>query len=468
MEILCANCGRMLSLEQDRVGRDVRCPYCGNIVHVPAMGDESTCTDAPTESHHEQHLPDEFVTKAKLLLQKKLLVVCGSCGERLTVDQRLEGKTIQCPSCGSTVDVPTVSAETMPLEDTGDLTQTGQEGLTDFAQGTKTEPIGSVSSPSASIRLAKPSRNIGWGKWLVVIILAAGLGISTVYIGYTMSGSSGDKGIVKPDIPSKTSDTDGHKNTPSARAIAATIPTRPSKPVVVNIQPAVKLVDVSTTALADNGIPAKLGKVFLYVSCDITAGSGDLKISPVRDVSIDCKIGQIPPLGVADENLAILQLARNDDFVINARKHRRIKFVFVIPEGISMAMLRVEGVKNIILPGLTKPFPISLSGLVGNYSESARYLKLEFDNPIMERFRLGPPGRLIIRKHRDQYKLFIPQIGMRGIILQKDDDKNEYPVILSAGGDTLRCRFRAIDSGKRIILYLSNKPYHQLIYSKKE
>ena len=132
-----------------------------------------------------------------------------------------------------------------------------------------------------------------------------------------------------------------------------------------------------------------------------------------------------------------------------------------------MAMLRVKGVRNIILPELTKPFPISLPGLVGNYTESARYLKLEFDNPIMERLRLGPPGRLIITKHRDQYKLFIPQVGMRGIILQKDDDKNEYPVILSSGGDTLRCRFRAIDSGKRIILYLSDKPYHQVIYSKK-
>ena len=468
MEILCANCGRMLSLEQDRVGRDVRCPYCGNIVHVPAMGDGSTCTDAPTEPDHEQHLPDEFVTKAKLLLQKKLLVVCGSCGERLTVDQRLEGKTIQCPSCGSTVDVPTVSAETMPLEDTGDLTQTGQEGLTDFAQGTKTEPIGSVSSPSASIRLAKPSRNIGWGKWLVVIILAAGLGISTVYIGYTMSGSSGDKGIVKPDIPSKTSDTDGHKNTPSARAVAATIPTRPSKPVVVNIQPAVKLVDVSTTALADNGIPAKLGKVFLYVSCDITAGSGDLKISPVRDVSIDCKEGQIPSIGICDENLPILQIAKENDLIIKARKHRRIKFIFIVPEGISMAMLMIKGMENIILPELKQPFPISLSGLVGKYIESGRYLKLEFGNPIMEKFRLSSRHYLIIRKRQDKYTIFIPQLGIQGVILQRANDRNEYPVILSAGGDTLRCRIRAIDSGKRIILYLSDKPYHQLMYSKKE
>lgn len=133
-----------------------------------------------------------------------------------------------------------------------------------------------------------------------------------------------------------------------------------------------------------------------------------------------------------------------------------------------MAVLKSKGMENVLLPNLTKPFSVSLSGLVGKYIESGRYLKLEFGNPIMEKFRLSSRHYLIIRKRHDKYTIFIPQLGIQGVILQRTNVRNEYPVILSAGGETLRCRIRAIDFGKRIILYLSDKLYHQVVYSKKE
>ena len=466
MEILCSNCGKTFSFRQDLIGRDIRCPYCGHVVRAAlisksdsksAKGTEDEA-DVKTETTSQEEFPDEFVTKAKLLLRKKLLVVCESCGKRLTVEQRLEGKTVRCPSCQAFVHVPTISAESA-MEHHLAAIQAEREGAIEVT------PI--TSFPPADIPQARPSRSISWSKWLIVIILAAGLGISIAYIGYALIGSSEDSSSSKQGVSPKIHETKVHENIPATRPAVSTMPTKPSEPVVVNIPPMVKLIETHTSAITDNHIPAEVGKVFLYVTCHISAGSNDLKISPVRDVSIDCKEGQIPSIGICDENLPILQIAKENDLIIKARKHRRIKFIFIVPEGISMAMLMIKGMENIILPELKQPFPISLSGLVGKYIESGRYLKLEFGNPIMEKFRLSSRHYLIIRKRQDKYTIFIPQLGIQGVILQRANDRNEYPVILSAGGDTLRCRIRAIDSGKRIILYLSNKPYHQVIYSKK-
>ncbi|MCD6378749.1 MAG: hypothetical protein J7L99_07870 [Planctomycetes bacterium] len=475
MEILCSNCGKTFSLRQDLIGHDIRCPYCGHVVRAALISESDSKSakgtkdeaDVKTETTSQEEFPDEFATKAKLLLRKKLLVVCESCGKRLTVEQRLEGKTVRCPSCQAFVHVPTISAESA-MEHHLAAIRAEREGIAEAVPLAAKSTGNTAPATPATTRQVRRSRSIGWSKWLMVIVLAAGLGISAVYIGYILIGSSEDSNSAKQGVSPKIHETKVQENIPATRTAVSTMPTRPSKPVVVNIPPTIKLIKTYTSAISDNHIPAEPGKVFLYVFCGISAGSGDLKISPCKDVFIDCKEGQIPSVGIYDEILALLQLARKDDFIIKARQHRRVKFVFVIPEGISMAMLKSKVMENILLPNLTKPFSVSLSGLVGRYIESGRYLKLEFDNPIMEKFRLSSRHYLIIRKCQDKYVMFIPQLGISGIILQKDDDRNEYPVILSVGGDTLRCRFRAIDSGKRIILYLSDKPYHQLIYSKKE
>lgn len=302
----------------------------------------------------------------------------------------------------------------------------------------------------------------------MVIILAAGLGISTVYIGYVLIGSSEDNNSTERVVLPKIQRRKVHENIPATRTAVSTTPTRPSKPVVVNIPPTIKLIKTYTSAISNNHIPAEPGKVFLYVSCDISAGSGDLKISPCKDVFIDCKEGQIPAIGIYDENLALLQLARKDDLIIKARQHRQVKFVFVIPEGISTAMLKSKGMENVLLPNLTKPFSVSLSGLVGRYIESGRYLKLEFNNPIMEKFRLSSRHYLIIRKRQDKYTIFIPQLGIKGIIHQGENQyANTFSVRLSDNQRSLNCYIRAVNSGKKIILYLSDKRYHQVMYEKK-
>ena len=113
MDILCGGCGRTLTLDDGEVPRDLACPNCGRLIRTSAMEEGAPEEDArllaPLEA--EDDLADDFLTKARLALKKKLLVVCGSCGEKLTVDQRLAGGPARCPSCGKQIQVPSINED---------------------------------------------------------------------------------------------------------------------------------------------------------------------------------------------------------------------------------------------------------------------------------------------------------------------------------------------------------------------
>ena len=102
MDLLCGQCGHTLRVEDDSPRSEHTCPACGHVIRVPA-------DDAPAGA--EADLADEYLTKARLSLRKKLLVRCPSCGERLTVEQGLAGRTILCPECREQIDVPSLNYE---------------------------------------------------------------------------------------------------------------------------------------------------------------------------------------------------------------------------------------------------------------------------------------------------------------------------------------------------------------------
>ena len=124
MELLCGGCGGTLSVE-DAAGSEQRCPHCGRAIRVPgAAPAEGAGQDTPVTPLPEgDDLADEFLTKARLALKKKLLVVCGSCGERLTVEQHLAGNGARGPACGGQIRIPAPSHYEEPLEPEDLMTQ---------------------------------------------------------------------------------------------------------------------------------------------------------------------------------------------------------------------------------------------------------------------------------------------------------------------------------------------------------
>ena len=115
MQLLCGRCGNTIKADDSSVGGTLHCPHCNHLIPVPRMDETRAEQEASlARLASEEDLADEFLTKAKLSLKRKLLVVCGSCGERLTVQQRLAGKTSRCPACGADIAVPSMNAEMPP------------------------------------------------------------------------------------------------------------------------------------------------------------------------------------------------------------------------------------------------------------------------------------------------------------------------------------------------------------------
>ncbi len=260
MKLLCGKCGNALNVVWDQAGRACRCPHCGHTIHMPATDDSLPPADerypdkcaascGPVEDDGE----DDFLTKAKLLLQRKVLVICGSCGERLTVEQRLAGKVLRCPACGGQIHIPLqADEESFPQADT-------HMEVLDVAAEESLSPI-----ETAEYLVAEPEKDAGGGgMWATAIVLIVMTGLAGVAIGYILRGRSAGK---PPDenppistVPAKP------------KPVSPTQPIRPTtkpavgvttKPVIPPPKPqaAVEVMRVKTGVPTDEPAPAPPGK----------------------------------------------------------------------------------------------------------------------------------------------------------------------------------------------------------------
>ena len=71
------------------------------------------------------------------------------------------------------------------------------------------------------------------------------------------------------------------------------------------------------------------------------------------------------------------------------------------------------------MPAISAPDVVS--DIAGEYVEAGRYLRLEFDNPIMERLRAGGVHRLVMEKKGGNLTLAMPPTGLKGVVLPGGD-----------------------------------------------
>ena len=88
----CNYCGAEHTAGRSRNERLFDCPQCHHVVPVPALADDA---DASAMS---------AFPRGVLALELKFL--CSSCGQKLRIDARWEGRAIQCPLCELATDVP--------------------------------------------------------------------------------------------------------------------------------------------------------------------------------------------------------------------------------------------------------------------------------------------------------------------------------------------------------------------------
>ena len=102
--------------------------------------------------------------------------------------------------------------------------------------------------------------------------------------------------------------------------------------------------------------------------------------------------------------------------------------------------------------------------LPGTYGETARFLKLSFADPVMEKLRAAGSHRMVITGRKDHLDVAIPQTPIRG--QATSDGGGTYKLDLTDGPKTLAGWLRFLPDGRRLVLYLADAPYHQVVYER--
>ena len=357
MELLCGKCGRTQNFEPDQAGRACYCLHCGHTIHVPAAGGSQPTggDDCPPVSEHGDAGEDEFLTKARLMLQRKVLVICGSCGERLKVEQRLCGKVLRCPACGRQINIP-LQSDDDHLPDVAVNTDTHYDSDFDSGEPMEVLDAGADDSPrpetpmdisaspveESAPRSEKAQTDDGSAaRWITAIVLVAMIAVASAVIWRIVRGH-GDAGVVESlnddgGVPAVV--------TPAAPRPAPVTPAVPEShpPVTITPKPetpshipkaSLKILGAEMKVLADEVVPAPLGKVFLYVQVKVYAGQDAVKIASAgKGVALNCDVGEIFSAGLADDGSGMPAPARQAAIVVEAISAEIVTFVFIVPDG---------------------------------------------------------------------------------------------------------------------------------------
>jgi hypothetical protein len=496
MQILCGQCGRTIQANDAQAGSTVRCPHCGRGIRLPAADQQAAQPEegllTPLEA--DEDLADEFLTKARLALKKKLLVVCGSCGERLTVEQRLAGKVARCPACGGPIRIPAQPEEKF-IEPEEVLTDapSGRDAL-DIAGGPgAAERAGGVphgrppaeGRPAARTaipvelaqaaadyrppaRLSKPHP----GRMLLVLgAVALAAAIGGVTAGYLLWGPPASQPPPMVEEPPEQSSPPPPARAPAVRPgpVTSTRPaTGPAAPVMPTPPPAaeVSVTGASWSVLAGDGlVPAPLGEAFLLLSLQVTAGEEPLRLDVAPGtVALEAAGRRIPALGVPAGESSLPLPGRPAVISVPAGATRQVTLVFLAAEDLNEATLKVTGAGDLPLPPLPRPRPLAPETLAGTYQEAGRYLRLSFPDPLMEQVRSAGPGRLVIRPQAGGFQVVLSPPGLRG--QARAEAGGAFLVRLTDGARALPCHLRLADGGAKLILYLAGAPFHQIIYDR--
>ena len=499
MEVLCGGCGKTLTAEESFAGGEIHCPHCGRTIRVPAMDDAAAPADEQdllTPLAPEDDFANEFVAKARLALKKRLLLACGACGQRLTVKQSLAGRTARCPVCGGRIHIPAPSIYEEELAklpphakgptevlDLGVSTTPASEvhgapaEVTDeAASGAEAEaPVAPPAVARPVLRRKAPRRR---GRRVVILVVSVLLAVALAWLGGTIVGLVGQGlGTEQPKPPPG----EGHAEAPGPRppdkpaplpapkptSTQGTSPddTRPPPTAVVTAG-TLRVLAAELAVLGGDGfVPAPLGKAFLTVDVRISAGPEPVALDTAgRGIALRTREGDTRPLGLPAPEGLIPTPARAGTIVVPAKATRQASLVFLVPEGFTRGTLQIAGLGEAELAILSILHLSPAGDVVGEWTEAGRYLKLGFDDPIMERLRTGPKLRLVVAAAGQSFTLVLVPMSLHGQARFIGD--GTYAFAVKSGSRSLTWHLRLAAQGKRLILYLADKPYHQVIFER--
>ncbi len=500
MEVLCGGCGKLLLVPDGAAGGRTRCPKCGRQIRLPELDARTapSARPAPPGEDGEGELADEFLTRARLALKNKLLVDCPRCGERLTVAQHLAGQVTRCPACGGQVQIPSLDGYEGALEAEKILADAeGPAESLDIAElasavGARREPAAEaapieaagppvVAAPSSRPAHRRPTN----GRGVFAVALTAALaGVGGFLLGYWVGRRNPPLAEAPPrQVSAEVSEPSGPlragparqtgpTSTPGARATAshpAEAPVPPTQPA--QDRPKVTILNSRLTVLGGNGlVPAPLKKAFLGLRVQIVAADKDAEFETASGaVVLLTPKGSFRPEGIDAGGGDFPMAARHAKVAVPARARGVATFVFLVPEDLTSGELSVAGLGKASMPPLPAGHAPAAAAIVGTWDEARRRLKVSFDDPFQERLRNGPRQTIVIAEApgAEAGKRFQVRMNPAGISgLARPAGRGTCQAALRWQAEFCGCWLRLAEDGNKLILYLSDKPYHQIIYER--
>jgi len=501
VEVLCGGCGKLLFVPDGAAGGRTRCPKCGRQIRLPET--DAVAAPAPPSPGEdgERELADEFLTRARLALKKKLLVDCPRCGQRLTVAQHLCGQVTRCPACGGQVRIPSLDGYEGALEaekilanaegpaESLDIAELASVVVAQREPAAEPAPI-EATNPAAGRASPRPARGRPTdGRGVFVVALAAALaGVGGYLLGYWFGRRNPPAGGPRPrQVSAEVSEpSEPPRPGPTPPAGPATEPgaptaaSGPAEPTVLvtpaQQSPEVAILSSRLTVLGGGGwVPAPLKKAYLGLRVRIVAPNEDAEFDTASGaVVLVTPKGVFRPEGVDAGGAGFPMAARHAKLAVPAGTCCVVTFVFLVPENLTGGELRVAGLGKASVPLLPATPAPGAAAIVGTWEEARRRLKVAFDDPFHEHLRDGPRQTVVIVEAgpatarsavtSNRFEVRMDPGGISG--LARPAGVGTCQAVLRWRAEFRNCWLRLNEDGSKLILYLSEKPYHQIIYER--
>ncbi|MFB3892697.1 MAG: hypothetical protein ACE15C_11810 [Phycisphaerae bacterium] len=477
MQVLCGQCGSTLDVDDGLAGGSITCVKCGHTIPVPALGEGGAAALAAGAVGEED---EGFASQARAAIEKKIRVLCGSCGRGLSVSARMAGKQVKCPSCQASIQIPDVDEEE----------ELARGGVKMIPLDT-VEPVAvfhpQVPPPAAAPHTEPEPQALPRRKLLamgVIAVVVVGAIIAGVVIYDSLANQrprvSVNNGRPPTATPMPQPATQVAVATPSPTEVPPTTPpasTPTPPPTPAPLACTASMTSASLDVFADSGYyPAMPGRYYMAVTANIDVQSGELKLIPVapdvvlevaRPPAEDGKVekDRYPCIGVrADRSLAPIR-ADTRPIIIRAGQSRQLVLLFDVPLAVHEGHVLIRGVDDLEVGPIMPPPEPPPNALAGTYVESPpRNLKPMLKDPIMAALQSAPGAGLIVVSERKGLTLAIPSAGVTGNV--KHIGGALFDADLAMDRYTLKCKLRLIEQGNGVILYLAESPMCQLTFRK--
>jgi len=198
----------------------------------------------------------------------------------------------------------------------------------------------------------------------------------------------------------------------------------------------------------------------------LSAGPEPLNVDPgTGKVMLETETGEFAVLGTGPGGSLLPLLMLPVRVTVPPTASRVERFVFLVPTDLVGGKLKVAGVGEAELGKLDRPATSSPPELRGSYVEKARLLRVAFEQPVMEQVRSAGRGELVVRPAKDGLAVELRPVELRGKARPRPD--GSYALVLAGRAGSLSCILRPAGGGKRMVLYLDDAPYHQVIYERR-